>query len=197
MTDSDWSAGVVRALGVRLEGEMLDEVDDRGRRIDGRTLLLLLNAHNHPVPFTIPRHQPDEAWKPVFDTARPRPPQRRYHLGDRYEVEGHSAVVLELRRQRAGWLGRLFRERSSQSVRIAVIEEQTEQTATIRPGFQAFEPGDEEVFRQEQVAHAVSRPCDAQSRGVAASGCRARIARSSATTSGCISARLRVSAASV
>jgi glycogen operon protein len=107
MTNADWTAGGGRALGVRLEGELLDEVDDRGRRITGRTLLLLLNAHDHALQFTIPRHQPDEAWKALFDTARTRPTHRWHHLGDRYAVEGHSMVVLELRRHRSGLLGRL------------------------------------------------------------------------------------------
>ncbi|HUG91313.1 MAG TPA: glycogen debranching protein GlgX [Planctomycetaceae bacterium] len=107
MTDTDWTAGGVRTLGVRLEGEMLDEVDERGRRITGRTLLLLLNGYDHPVSFTIPRHQPDEAWKVLFDTARSRSPHRWYHLGDRYEVESRSMIVLELRRRRAGLLSKL------------------------------------------------------------------------------------------
>ena len=46
MTDESWNAGFVRCLGVRLEGNAMDEVDERGQPITGDTLLVLLNAHH-------------------------------------------------------------------------------------------------------------------------------------------------------
>ena len=44
MTDETWSSPDVRALGVRLNGDAIEEVDERGERIVGDTLLLMLNA---------------------------------------------------------------------------------------------------------------------------------------------------------
>ena len=44
MTDETWNSPDVRCLGVRLNGDAIDEVDERGERIVGDTLLLLLNA---------------------------------------------------------------------------------------------------------------------------------------------------------
>ena len=45
MSDEDWNAGFVKCLGVRLAGDLIDDVDERGEPIVGDTLLLLLNAH--------------------------------------------------------------------------------------------------------------------------------------------------------
>ena len=39
-----WNAPDVRALGVRLNGDAIYEVNERGERIVGDTLILLLNA---------------------------------------------------------------------------------------------------------------------------------------------------------
>ena len=47
-------AGDVRCLGVRLAGDVIDEVDERGERIVGDTLLMLFNADKDAVPFVLP-----------------------------------------------------------------------------------------------------------------------------------------------
>ncbi|MFO1094709.1 MAG: glycogen debranching protein GlgX [Planctomycetaceae bacterium] len=44
MSDADWHSGHARCLGMRLEGAMQDEVDDRGRPVVGQTVLLMMNA---------------------------------------------------------------------------------------------------------------------------------------------------------
>ena len=44
MTDETWNSPDVRCLGVRLNGDAIEEVDERGERIVGDTLLLMLNA---------------------------------------------------------------------------------------------------------------------------------------------------------
>ena len=54
MSDKAWGAGFVRSLGVRLAGDVIGDVDERGDLIVGETLLLLLNAHHEPIPFTLP-----------------------------------------------------------------------------------------------------------------------------------------------
>ena len=39
---------------MRLAGDLIGEVDERGEPIVGDTLLMLLNAHHEPIPFTLP-----------------------------------------------------------------------------------------------------------------------------------------------
>ena len=48
------AVGFARSLGVRLAGDLIDDVDKRGEPVVGESLLLLLNAHHEPVPFTLP-----------------------------------------------------------------------------------------------------------------------------------------------
>lgn len=70
MTDEAWNAGFVKCLGVRLAGDLLNERDGRGQPISGDTLLILLNAHHEPIPFTLP--EPSEGqWEMLLDTTDP------------------------------------------------------------------------------------------------------------------------------
>jgi len=86
MTDSTWSSPDVRCLGVRLNGDAIHEVDERGARIIGDTLLLMLNAAEQPVAFTLPATAPEERWETLLDTADPWAPPRRLRAGGRYEL---------------------------------------------------------------------------------------------------------------
>ena len=100
MTDAMWASPDVRSLGVRLNGDAIQEVDERGRRITGDTLLLLLNADELAVSFTLPPAAPIERWDTLFDTADPWQPARRFRGGDRYELPGHSMAALKLNNRR-------------------------------------------------------------------------------------------------
>lgn len=110
MTDSDWNTHYTRCLGMRLEGHMDDEIDDRGRHITGDTLLILFNSHDSLIPFAMPPHADDEFWEPVLDTATDTP-LKRAHFGERYPLQGHSLAVLKLsaHRRRRSLFGRTAR----------------------------------------------------------------------------------------
>ena len=68
MTDEDWNNGFARCLGLRLAGEALDEVDDRGHPVVDDTLLILLNAHYETLPFILPAYRPGVRWQLLMDT---------------------------------------------------------------------------------------------------------------------------------
>nr|MDQ2644920.1 glycogen debranching protein GlgX [Myxococcota bacterium] len=70
MSDQDW-AGFVRCFGMRLAGDLIDEVDERGRHIEGATVLILLNGHHEPIEFSLPPLSKGQAWERLIDTARP------------------------------------------------------------------------------------------------------------------------------
>jgi isoamylase len=96
MTDQTWSAPDVRCLGVRLNGDAIDEVDERGARIVGDTLLLMLNAGEQAIAFTLPATAPEERWETLLDTADPWAPPRRLRAAGRYELLPRSMAVLKL-----------------------------------------------------------------------------------------------------
>jgi isoamylase len=93
MDDQSWKAGFARCLGVRLDGEIIGEVDEHGKLIVGDTLILLLNAHYEPMPFNLPTTKGDLKWQVLVDTAAP--PTVGTQLDTlKYELKGRSMAVL-------------------------------------------------------------------------------------------------------
>jgi isoamylase len=71
MTDAAWQAPGVRTLGVQFAGDAIDERGPRGEEILDDTLLVILNADERPVAFTLPNHGTARRWELVFDTVQP------------------------------------------------------------------------------------------------------------------------------
>ena len=98
MTDDVWNAPDVRTLGMRLNGEAIDEPNERGERVVGDTLLVIFNAGNASEPFVLPEAGASQWWEALIDSADPWIPARRLREGDRYELQARSMAVLRLRR---------------------------------------------------------------------------------------------------
>ena len=96
MTDEMWNSPDVRGLGVRLNGDAIQEVNERGERIVGDTLLVILNAGDAPLSFVLPPTAPIERWDTLVDTADPWQQPRRLRAGDRYDLPGRAVAVLRL-----------------------------------------------------------------------------------------------------
>jgi isoamylase len=95
----DWQHPIVRYLGLRLAGDAIDAVDDRGNRLGDDTLLMCLNAHHEPISFILPAHRPKVRWELVLDTrdATRRLRQRARRGGEPYDLEARSLALLRLR----------------------------------------------------------------------------------------------------
>jgi glycogen operon protein len=96
MNDDAWNADFVRSLGVVLSGEAVDEIDQRGRPVVGDTLLLLFNAHNDQVDFTLPASNHGRQWLRLIDTVEAAAEERPYPGGTRYPLQGRSVAVFKL-----------------------------------------------------------------------------------------------------
>ena len=97
MDEAAWDAGYVQCIGVRLAGDLIDDLDEDGDRIVGETILILLNAYHEPVPFTLPVHQEDRHWECMVDTDDPSA-EVCFHEGQEvYDLQGRSVVVFRLR----------------------------------------------------------------------------------------------------
>jgi glycogen operon protein len=99
MTEEAWNTGYTRCLGVRLAGDLIGEVDERGEDIVGDTMLLLLNAHYEAIPFTLPATQAGELWERLLDTAAPRGMPLAGTGGQQYKLQGRAMAVLRVRTQ--------------------------------------------------------------------------------------------------
>ena len=67
-TDEQWQAPGVRTLAVQFAGDAIDDRGPRGEKIVDDTLLVILNADERPVAFTLPNHAAARRWEVVFDT---------------------------------------------------------------------------------------------------------------------------------
>ena len=97
MTDELWSSPEVHTLGMRLNGDLIDEVDERGERVVGHTVLVILNANATAERFLLPEATQTQRWESLIDTADPWRPARTLRAGDRYELQARSMAVLRLR----------------------------------------------------------------------------------------------------
>jgi isoamylase len=99
MSEDDWNNPDIQCIGLRLAGDAIEEVDDRGHRIIDDTLFILLNAHHEPTLFVMPAHRTKLRWELVLDT-REATGQRRHRLmrgGSHYELAARSLALLRLR----------------------------------------------------------------------------------------------------
>ena len=85
----------MQCLGLRLAGDLIDQVNERGEPIIGDTLLLLLNAHWEEIPFTLPGTSDGNVWQTLIDTADPdRPLEIRVRPpGEQFPLYGRSVAL--------------------------------------------------------------------------------------------------------
>jgi isoamylase len=91
----DWQLPFVRTIGFLLGGDALVPPDEHGRRVIGDTLLVLLNAHDGDLDFTLPKINWGEAWERIVDTAADGDPLRvKTPAGGKILLKARSLVVL-------------------------------------------------------------------------------------------------------
>ncbi|MFP5406533.1 MAG: glycogen debranching protein, partial [Gammaproteobacteria bacterium] len=95
MTAEEWEHEFARCLGTYLAGAAIGDVDATGREIVDDDFLILFNADQNEIAFTIPTIG-GEPWEAVLDTtaASGVAPSHRYNPGDRYALHGRSLAVL-------------------------------------------------------------------------------------------------------
>jgi glycogen operon protein len=94
MSDEAWGVGFAKCLGMRLAGDVIDEVDEHGEPIVGETLLILLNAHHEPIRFKLPATRPEHHWETMIDTADVSLPIQALKGGTAYQLLGRSVAML-------------------------------------------------------------------------------------------------------
>ncbi|MGB5180506.1 MAG: glycogen debranching protein GlgX [Gammaproteobacteria bacterium] len=97
MTDREWRMFHARCLGLLLNGNAIEEHDERGSRIHDNTYLLLLNANATPMAFRLPGHVGIARWYVEIDTCfvdGKRPDRRTYNTGENYPLQGRSTALL-------------------------------------------------------------------------------------------------------
>jgi isoamylase len=98
MSRSDWEQSYARSLQVFLNGQGIASPDERGERVTDDSFLVIFNAHDGPLAFTLPPREWGTCWEVVVDTTEPRLRDRdtvgRVDAGDAREVGERCVVVL-------------------------------------------------------------------------------------------------------
>lgn len=96
MQDEDWTAWYARSLMVYVNGHAISEPDMRGEKIVDNSFLLLVNASEEDIEFTIPTEPTgsSKAWKVVIDTQPTKGLPRKLKPKAKVEVESHSLCLL-------------------------------------------------------------------------------------------------------
>jgi glycogen operon protein len=68
MSDDEWSAGWMKAIGLYLNGATIADVDELGEAVRDDTFLMLFNCHVESVDFALPKIDGVASWHIVVDT---------------------------------------------------------------------------------------------------------------------------------
>jgi glycogen operon protein len=93
MTSEAWDSPDLRWLGMLLDGSAADEIDTNGRPIRGDTLLVLFNAHDEAVPFTLAGGRVTGAWECLVDTSDRGREGGLWPAGAVYDLEARSVAI--------------------------------------------------------------------------------------------------------
>lgn len=95
MDDEDWSHGMIRCIGLLLNGQLMEEFDAQGHLLRDDVLLLLFNAYHETIPFTLPGAEDGPVWRVLLDTSNPDDDTMTpWSPGSCYPLQGRSVALL-------------------------------------------------------------------------------------------------------
>jgi isoamylase len=94
MTMDNWRSGYAKSIAVLLNGNAITEPGPRGEAITDHSFLLLFNAHDQPVTFTMPESDLGPGWQVVVDTDSDPAAADVLKPASTREVEGRAVLVL-------------------------------------------------------------------------------------------------------
>ena len=96
MSDEEWDNSSARSLGLQMAGYSEDQYDAEGRPETDDDFILLFNAHNEEIAFTLPPGQEETRWEAIVDTSYAAGLRSNgfFKPGDDYPLRARSMVAL-------------------------------------------------------------------------------------------------------
>jgi isoamylase len=96
MEESHWKEGFAKSLGIYLNGNGLNTVDETSQPVTDDSFYILFNAHSGAVDFKLPEEKYGKKWKKVWDTADPKVENgKQYAAGESITTTDRSIVLLQ------------------------------------------------------------------------------------------------------
>jgi isoamylase len=100
MSDEEWNSPFVRCLGMLISGDAVGLVKEDGEPVRDDTFLLLINAHQEPIPFVLPGEEHLE-WEQILETTNEdgflKEP-KKFSSGDDVDLNGRATYLFKLSR---------------------------------------------------------------------------------------------------
>ena len=92
ITDKQWNINFIRCMGMLLNGELINEVDENGLPIKDDILLLIVNSYWENIHFSLPNGELKSSWEVLTDTSERFPDNSEIH--NEIEMSPRSLVLL-------------------------------------------------------------------------------------------------------
>ena len=97
MTEEEWTTSWLRSLGLMLNGQTLNDVNELGEPVVDASFLILINSYHEGVEFTLPDSPRQLGWDAVLNTAKLDTPFQKQVLDSTIIVSPRSVVLLQER----------------------------------------------------------------------------------------------------
>ena len=94
MEDDHWNTDFAKSLIVYINGLAIPTPDEWGQKILDDHFLLLFNASESPLDFSLPPDKYGSGWRRVIDTANESEDDTAYDAGARLHVDARSMIVM-------------------------------------------------------------------------------------------------------
>jgi len=95
MSQEEWDTSFIRCMGMLLNGELMQEMDEYGNNLRSDILLILVNSYWEPISFTLPHEVVGAQWKVLVDTDREDRAAQEEVVQNVYQIQARSLVLLK------------------------------------------------------------------------------------------------------
>lgn len=95
MSKEEWDTSFIRCMGMLLNGEIMEEMDEYGINLKDDILLIIVNSYWEPVSFTLPHEDVSSNWEVLTDTERQNMTDSKKKVHSVYKVASRSMVLLK------------------------------------------------------------------------------------------------------
>lgn len=93
MTDEEWTIDQVHSIGMLLNGQAMNEYNERGEPIEDDIVLILLSSYWEAIPFKLPGKTEEPDWFVQLDTTG-QADNNVHKVGEIFELPARSLVML-------------------------------------------------------------------------------------------------------